>query len=315
MRCPAFFFLAGTAATAIAGATAPPPPPTLFAPGVVASKADDGAAAFTPDGDTVIFMRGSADGFTLMESRRRHGRWSTPQPAPFSGRWRDLDPAMAPDGSYLVFVSNRPATPGGRPLDAVHAGRRSTGHGMNLWRVDRHGDRWGTPVRLPDTVNTSSTTFAPSIAADGSLYFIGCAVPDGDFRLLRAAYRNGRYAPPSVVAIGDAGAQIRDPAVAPDRSFIVFSLESPAQRSYRLAIAFRTSAGWSPPLDLGDAVNGGTHSMGAQLGPDHRTLYFYSDRRLPASAPGGGAAWNNGADHIWRVSLQPWLQGRAAATR
>ena len=313
MRRLAFFLLAGIAGLAFADTATPPAAPAIFAPGVIAGAAGDGTATFTPDGDTVIFMRHSSNGFTLMESRRRDGRWSTPQPAPFSGRWRDLDPAMAPDGSYLVFVSNRPATPDGQPLDAVHAGQRSAGHGLNLWRVDRHGDRWGTPVRLPDTINTSSTTFAPSVAADGSLYYIGCAVPDGDFKLLRAAYRDGRYAPPTVVAVGAPGAQIRDPAIAPDRSFIVFSLESAPRQPYRLAIAFRTPTGWSAPLDLGDTVNGGKYSLGAQLGPDHRTLYFYSDRRLPASAPGGDAPWNNGADHIWQVSLQPWLQGRVAA--
>ena len=96
--------------------------PTIFAPERIAGADDDGAAAFTPDGATVYFMRGT-DSFTLMESHRIGGRWSTPQVAPFSGQWRDLDPAMAPDGSYLLFVSNRPSEPGGQPLDAVHAGK------------------------------------------------------------------------------------------------------------------------------------------------------------------------------------------------
>ncbi|WP_431635123.1 hypothetical protein ACQVBX_15170 [Dyella sp. KULCS107] len=115
--------------------------PTVFAPGAIAGDADDGAAAFTSDGDTVVFMRGT-DSFSLMESHRVHGRWSTPVPAAFSGRWRDLDPAMAPDGSYLLFVSNRPERPGQGPIDAVLGKQRHTGAGMNLWRVDRHGDRW-----------------------------------------------------------------------------------------------------------------------------------------------------------------------------
>jgi hypothetical protein len=50
--------------------------------------------------------------------------------------------------------------------------------------------------------------------------------------------------------------------------------------------------------------------MGAQLGADHRTLYFYSDRRLPPSNPDAAATWNNGADHIWQVSLASWLDAR-----
>ncbi|MGH8157393.1 MAG: hypothetical protein ACREPQ_04695 [Rhodanobacter sp.] len=281
--------------------------PAIFAPDSIAGIPDDGAAAFTPDGATVYFMRGTGDSSTLMESRREHGRWSTPQAAPFSGHWRDLDPAMAPDGSFLLFVSNRPAQPGGASIDAVHAGQRRAGQGMNLWRVNRQGDGWGTPVRLPDIVNTCSMTFAPSIAADGSIYFIGCTGPDGDFHLLRSLYRNGNYQSPYLVKLGDADAQIRDPAIAPDRSFMVFSIKHDLKQPYRLAIAFHTPDGWSAPRDLGDTVNGGKHSMGAQLGSDHRTLYFYSDRRLPASDPRSTAVWNNGADHIWQVSLAPWL--------
>ena len=47
--------------------------------------------------------------------------------------------------------------------------------------------------------------------------------------------------------------------------------------------------------------------MGSQLGPDHRTLYFYSSRKLAAT---GAASWNNGKANIWWVSLAPWLERR-----
>lgn len=277
--------------------------PTVFAPGVVSGPDDEGAAAFTPDGSAVYFMRSVGDDWTIFESRRTGARWSTPRTALFSGHWRDLDPAMAPDGSYLVFVSNRPASGDGAPIDAVRGARRTPGHGMNLWRVARQGSGWGMPVRLPDAVNSCSMSFAPSIAADGSLYYIGCA-PDDSLQLKRAAFRDGRYQTPELVTLGDTNAQIRDPAVAPDQSFMVVSIQRAPKQGYRLAIAFATPQGWSAPQDLGDAVNEGTHAMGAQLGPDHRTLYFYSDRRVP----GETADWNRQGDNIWQVSLAPWLE-------
>ncbi|MFC5581422.1 TolB family protein [Rhodanobacter terrae] len=256
-------------------------------------------------------MRGT-DSSTLMESHRHGGHWSSPRVAPFSGRWRDLDPAMAPDGSFVLFVSNRPTGSGGSPIDAVSAGKRYAGRGMNLWRVNQQGHGWSAPVRLPDIVNSSSMTFAPSVAADGSIYFIGRSAPDAQLHLLRSVYRDGGYQRPYAVTLGDANAQIRDPAIAPDRSFMVFSIKHDTQQPYRLAIAFHTPTGWSAPRDLGDTVNGGKHSMGAQLGPDHRTLYFYSDRRLPALDPNAAATWNNGADHIWQVSLASWQDAPSA---
>ena len=74
-----------------------------------------------------------------------------------------------------------------------------------------------------------------------------------------------------------------------------------------MAIALRDGAGWRRPIDLGDSVNGAEGAMGSQLGPDHRTLYFYSSRKLAAT---GAASWNNGKANIWWVSLAPWLERR-----
>ena len=149
-------------------------------------------------------------------------------------------------------------------------------------------------------------TFAPSIAADGSVYFIGCDGPTQALHLMHAAYRDGQYLAPEAVDLGDADAIIRDPAIAPDRSFIVVSTKHAKDAAYRLAIAFHTAGGWSALQDLGDGVNQGTHSMGGQLGPDHRTLYFYSDRPAPGHV-------EDGTDNLWRLPLSPWLDAQAAA--
>ncbi|HEX7111282.1 MAG TPA: hypothetical protein VF216_02480 [Mizugakiibacter sp.] len=290
----------------------PPVQPQIFAPGVISGPSDEGAAAFTPDGDTVVFARGVDQGSALFVAHRVGGAWSTPRVAPFSGRWRDLDPAMAPDGSFLLFVSSRPAAAGGAPLDAIGPdGKRYAGRGMNLWRVDRRGDGWGAPVRLPEAINTSAMTFAPSVAGDGSVYFDARDPVDGVIRLYRAQCRDGRYLPPVRVALGETGAKIRDAAVAPDESFIVFSIVPAGSRApLRLAIAFRERAGWSAPIDLGDRVNDAGYAMGSQLGADRRSVYFYSARR-DAHAP--DAAWNNGSDNLWSVSLAPWLDAHRAA--
>jgi hypothetical protein len=275
--------------------------PSVFAPGIV-SDADSASPAFTPDGRTVYFMRGAGEGSMLMQSQLGAAGWSAPRLLPFSGKWRDLDPALAPDGSFLLFVSNRPASPGAAQLDAVRAGQRQVGKGMNIWKVERRATGWSEPVHLPADINSCSMTFAPNVAADGSIYFIGCAAPDDGLYLKRALYRGGNYLPPFKVSLGAAGAQIRDPAIAPDRSFILFSIKHEPTAAYRLAIAFHSEQGWSAPLDLGDDVNGGTHNMGAQLGCDRRTLYYYSDRAGSAAVAG---------DSIWQVSLTPWLQAHA----
>lgn len=291
--------------------------PQVFAPGVISGPAAEDSAAFAPDGRTVFFDRIRWPNAAIMVSHRTADGWSTPTVAPFSGRWLDHDPAMAPDGSFLVFSSNRPDQPGGKPLDAVMAnGKVAAGSGGHLWRVDRKGAGWGEPVRLPDTVNASSRTYAPSVAADGSVYFQRPGA-DGDFRLFRSQYRNGSYQAPVEVALGDATAHKLDPAVAPDESFIVFDANyADKDQPDRLYIAFRDGKGWDAPIDMGDVVNHGS-PWGSHLGPDHRTLYFSSVRGVPVHYPRSEAqgrqdlqrmaAWDNGLDNLWSIPLAPWL--------
>lgn len=284
--------------------------PTVFAPGVISGPLDDASPAFAPDGRSMVFMRGSAGKWTLLESRPEAGKWSVPATVPFSGRWNDKDPAMAPNGSFLVFASNRPVAPGGKPLDASRNGKVYVGWGSNLWRVNRLRDGWSRPVRLPSTVNMSNVVFAPSVTNDGSIYFMASEDPDGAIRLFRSQYRNGRYLPSERVALGGAGDEIRDPAVAPDESFMVFSIvPAGSKQALRLAISYRRHGRWTQPNDLGNGTNDDGYALGAQLSPDQRILYFYS-RRVDPAHPLDRRTWNNGSDNIWNVDLSPWLRAQ-----
>ena len=298
-----------TVATAIC-ATANAAIPTVFAPGMISGPLDDGSPAFAPDGKTVFFMRGTEGKWTLMESRQADGKWSAPRTVPFSGRWHDEDPAMAPNGSFLLFASNRPTTADGKPLDAVANGKVYTGWGLNLWRVERRGHGWSAPVRLPHAINMSNVVFAPSIAGDGSIYFMARARSDKPIQLFRSQYRDGHYLPPAIVPLGGANAQIRDPAIAPDESFMAFSIvRAETKQPPRLAIAFRDHGRWSKPIDLGDDVNDAGYALGSRLSPDQHILYFYS-QRVDSKRPIGASSWNNGKDNIWQLDLSSWLSAQ-----
>lgn len=297
-------------AWAVAAAADPAAAPEIVAPGVISGPSSDADAAIAPDGATLVFSR---DGAILVSSRTPAG-WSAPHVAPFSGRWMDAQPTLAPDGSALVFVSNRPLADG----DAQHPGG-------NLWRVERRGDAWGEPVHLPAVVNRGASIWGPSVAADGSLYFMDRVDGKGPFRLWRAQAKDGAWLAPVPQSLGDPAMQQVDPAVAPDESFIVFSARHPGTDEHeRLYIAFRDGAGWGPATDLGAPVNvDGNDSNEARLGPDGRTLYFTSDRQTPIRYPRSAAqavadlariaAWDNGKQNIWRVSLAPWLDARRKA--
>lgn len=300
--------LSGSPAAADA---APGAKPELFALGVISGAVDVDAATFTPDGDTVFFDRSDHGASTIMVSRKVGGIWSPPQVAPFSGKWSDKDPAMAPDGGFLVFGSNRPAMPGGQPVDLVGAdGQVRPGKGDHLWRVDRKGSGWGEPAPLPDVVNTSARIYSPSVAGDGSLYFQRRDETSHTFHIVRSQYRDGRYQAPAPVVIGPEMADERDPTIAPDESFIVFSANYAAKGTpNRLYISFRAKDGWGAPSDLGDEVN---HDgvEGPHLGPDHRSVYFDSTAKADEAGPPGAPVGE--ISKIWRVSLARWLDAHGS---
>jgi hypothetical protein len=292
--------------------------PEVFAPGVISAADNVNAVTFSPDGNVAWFDEVAGGGSTIMESHRVEGVWSTPRIAAFSGEWRDLDPAMAPDGSFIVFCSNRPAAPGGKALDSTtFDGRLHVGAGSHLWRVDRAGAGWGAPVLLPAAINDGTRLYSPSVVRDGSLYYQRPDPVSRTFHLMRSQYRDGAYQPPEPVVIGPREADERDPAVAPDESFIVFSTKRPPARpDGRLVIAFRSGDHWGEPTDLGDAVNR-DGAEGPHLGPDGRTVYIDNTTTFEAATPRSreqterdlqrARLWDNGNSHLWSFSLATWL--------
>lgn len=303
----------GTSATAQGAA------PQIFAPGIISGPANDPSPAFTPDGNTVFFTRSNSSQSTILVSQLSGEIWSKPQIAPFSGEWRDLEPTMAPDGSFLIFVSNRPAKDQGKPLDGFYNGAAQTSRGGNLWRVDRTSSGWSDPHRLSDIVNSNTSIYSPSIAADGSIYFMQPTGTKTKFHLFRAQFSRGTFATPLAVPVS-AGEDIGDfdPAVAPDESFMVFSSVRMADKGTSLFIALKRNGGWTTPQYMGDVVSiPQSGSIEARLGPDRRTLYFsnsYVDPALPrqdrAESDKGlerMAEWNDGLANIWYVSLSPWI--------
>ena len=255
--------------------------------GIINQDSDD-TLAFTPDRSTVFFDRSEGKRKTVMVSHRVKGRWSAPETASFSGTWFDQDPVVAPDGSYLLFNSDRPVKPGGEPfVQNYFAG--GPGPGSNIWRVDRKEEGWGEPVWLSAIINSDVFIDFASVAADGTLYFMRWDKDQKSMHFWRSPYRNGAYLAPDFVTLGDPKESLHDPAVAPDQSFIVFDSGKVKGGLGRLCIAFRERDHWGAPIDLGEDLNKEL-PWGSHLDPDGRTIYF------------------TGTAGIQRFSLRPWLK-------
>jgi WD40-like Beta Propeller Repeat len=289
--------------------------PTIFAPSVISGPANDAGTAFEANGKAVYFFRSNGSDSDILVSHRVRDRWSEPAIASFSGRWRDMEPAIAPDGSYLIFASSRPLLGSERSPDGFWSGENHPGKGGNLWRVDRLKSGWSTPTRLPESINRSTAVFSPTLAADGTLYFMEAAGESKRFRLFRARADHGTYATPEPLAFSNCDWSDVDPAVAPDESFLIFSSSRPpsAKGQLNLFIVFRKEGEWSAPAPLPPDINRYAPIIEAHLGPDAHTLYFASSYVVPAAEPKDGDAgrqglkdmqsWNNGLSNVWQVDI------------
>jgi hypothetical protein len=133
------------------------------------------------------------------------------------------------------------------------------------------------------------------VAADGSVWFQKPDAASQTFHLWRSQWRDGAYQPPVRVAIGPDSVDERDPAVAPDERFVVFSTGLKGGPN-RLQIAFREGGRWGAPVDLGPEVN----RDGAEG---------------PHIGPGGCGITFDAGDHLWRFSLAKAIAAHKAEIR
>jgi hypothetical protein len=274
----AFLFIMSLPAAAASETTEPVA--RVFAPGVISEPYIDTAPTFAADGKTVYFQHSNGVRASIVVSQLANGGWTPPRPVSFSDRWNDLEPALSPDGSYLIFVSARPVKDGGAVLDGEWGGRPWAGQGGNLWRVDRQGDGWGKPHRLPDLINQGSLVFEPSLARDGALYFMRPDPKSGKFHLFRAAPDGAGYRKPEPLPFTEAAYTDADPAVSADESFLVFGSTRPPSVKLSLYVVFRHEVGWGTPVRLPDSLNANAPLTDAHLSADEKTLYFTRDRMI-----------------------------------
>ena len=127
-----------------------------------------GAVSIAADGSRLFVTRAADAGrrarrsrvaqrSRIFESQRAGDGWGPLQPVDLSGDGSasDAHAAVAVDGSWLVFASDRAGGFGG----------------MDLWGVRREGEGWGTPYNLGRAINTDADEVYPFLAADETLYY------------------------------------------------------------------------------------------------------------------------------------------------
>jgi hypothetical protein len=246
--------------------------PQIFAPGIVSTGAHEFACSFTPDGKEFYFTwRETRQSPTLiMVSRCIDGRWTVPEPVPFNDKSSaqagsmSFEPMVSPDGQRLYFSSDRSLPgeggSGGPPM-------------MNIWYVEREGDRWSVPKNPGPPFNPMKAMYI-SMSNMGTIYTTDISEGMGNERIAVARRVDGVYQ--RLEKLGapiNVGTGNMYPYIAPDESYLIFSRRASAQNAADgLFISFRSSDGtWGEPKVIGL----GTLSAGlATISPDGKYLFF-----------------------------------------
>lgn len=254
-----------------------PSTPAPFVPGIVPMDGEVQAAVPAPEG-RVVYMAAAVgeSGMTrIMEAHwdEETASYGEPTPLHFSdGEYLEQSPALAPDGSYLLFASARPAT--GDIFD------------FNIWVAqweeipDEEGElqgAWGDPWPLPG-VNSPAWDGAPSLATNGNLYFASEREgPTAGPTLFVSQLDQGMWGVPEPLPEPlNAGAADTDPWIAPDESLLLFS--SNRDGVFDLYVAFRSEVGgWLEAAPLGDAVNTDGNERAPAMSQSGDYLFFQRD--------------------------------------
>jgi hypothetical protein len=268
------------------GQPAPGDEPRRFAPGIVATDLYTRDIAMTPDGNEIYFgvVLGSYDYATIAVTRQVDGIWTAPEIAPFAtdSRYWHIEPAISPDGRRFFFVSNRPPSGEGPPLEH-----------QDIWAMDRVDDGWGEPYNLGPPVNSDLGEFFPSITTDGSLYFTRENRAAREDLIVRSRFVDGAFTEPEVLPSEvNSGRAQYNAFIDPDERYIIVPTlgreDSLGGTDYY--ISFRSPDDtWTDPVNLGPEVNSpGNLEYSPYVSRDGKFLFFMASRTPDLGAESGG---------------------------
>jgi Tol biopolymer transport system component len=269
MRLIVFFIILLTFGNALAQVK-----PQLFAEGIITSAENDELfITFTPNMKTLYFSKRVPGGvFTIHFSEKKNGTWTTPQVAPFSGKFKDQAPFISPDGKKLFFSSNRPLQ-GNKPKED-----------NDIWVVKKSKSGWSEPENLGAPLNTNLNEANPSVDAKGNLYFwvleeMTGGLGKSDIWVSRLV--NGKYRKPE-----NAGNVINSEYyessayISPDGKFMIFCRDDVPGDLGRadIYISHFRQGKWTKPQHLGVGINSSAFDFAPLVSPDKKYFFFSSNR-------------------------------------
>lgn len=250
---------------------------------IVNSRFNDFAPAVSKNGLSLYFSsdRPGTSGISDLWLSQRTGRdeaWGVPVNLgfPVNTSFGERAPNFSRDGHWLFFVSDRPGGLGGDDIWVA-------------WRTNIHDDfAWQQPVNLGGGVNSplfdAGATYFENEDGGAPLLFFGSTRPGGpggEDIYFSGQTPDGSFGPATLAAELSSGQADRRPTIRFDGLEIIFFSNRPGTLGGAdLWASTRETVfeSWSPPVNLGPAVNTAANEAPSYLSSDGRVLFMTSDR-------------------------------------
>lgn len=268
--------------------------PVLFAPGNVSTRYHEhGAPVFSPDGSELFYTLACEHGHVIMHMKNQNGKWTKPQPAPFSGKYSDDGAAFSADGKRLYFHSKR-------PLDEKKDGKEKKDY--DIWYVYKKDGQWEQPRRL--NVNSDKMDTHPTLTSSGMLYFMSDrAGGKGGGDIYRAEPAGTGFANPrNLGSTVNSSSNETGVFISPDERYLLFASDrADSLGMMDIFLCFKESSGkWGEVRVLGNIVNMRNKIQRfPEVSPDGKYFFFTSQR--PADAFKKGTPLSDTEKHLTNI--------------
>lgn len=256
--------------------------PEIFLPEKIATGNSERDMTISPSGDELFYtIQDPKTGYSQIAHLRKSEKgMGSPEIAPFSGKYSDMEATFSYDGNKIYFVSNRPLKPNGKIKD------------YDIWVTERKNGKWGEPVNLGKNVNTDQDEFYPSVAKSGNIYFTASrknGIGKEDIFMCRFEQSNdksspiqGKYLEATPIDTNVNSVLYEFNAyVSPDESYIIFTgygRKDDLGKGDLYMSKKDTSGNWMPAKHLGDKINSTALDYCPFVDFEQKTFYFTSEK-------------------------------------
>lgn len=193
---------------------------------------------------------------------------------PQSGKHKDLEPFLSPDGLKLYFASNRPMK------DSVAVKKD-----FDIWVLERSNpkDKWSKPINIGSPINSEFNEFYPSVSQNGNMYFTSDR-PGGKGKddIYKSEKLDDNYTFPISLSdsVNSEGYEF-NAFISPDEKQLVFSgynREDGLGSGDLYISSFSKEGHWSIAKNLGEIVNSDRMDYCPFIDFNTGTFYFTSKR-------------------------------------